>query len=132
MLAGHHLFQRRPVALGELRDGRKAVERLGVFGLVGLAVERVVAVEQDAGAGRAEQEAPVGQVEVDFRRFVDRRRHLRGEEAPPNQLVELKEVAFEVFLEIVGRETYFGWANRLMRVLHLRAPAAFMHVRLVG
>ena len=48
VLARHDLLERRSVALGELRNGGEAVERLGVLGLVGLAVERVVAVEQDA------------------------------------------------------------------------------------
>ena len=57
---------------------------------------------------------------------------MRGEKAPPNQLVELKEVAFEVFLEIVGRQTYFGGPNGLVCILHLRAPAPFVDVRLVG
>src|SRR5437867_3056491 len=48
VLAGHDLLERRSVAFGELRNRLEAVERLGVLGLVGLAVERVVAVEQDA------------------------------------------------------------------------------------
>src|SRR6266446_5017807 len=48
VLAGHDLLERRSVALGKLRNGGEAVERLGVLDLVGLAVERVVAVEQDA------------------------------------------------------------------------------------
>src|SRR6266508_3481061 len=131
VLAGHHLLERRPVALGELRNGRETVQRFRVFGLVGFAVQDVIAVEHHAGARGAEQEPPAGQLEIDLGRFIDRGRHLRREEAPPNELVELKEVAFQVFLQIVGLESYLGGPNRLVRILNLRASPAFVNVLLI-
>ena len=132
MLTGHDLLERDPVAFLERRNRREAVERLGVLGLVRVAVERVVPVEQDAGAGGSEQEPAVGQVEVDLRRLVDRGRHLRRQEPPPNQLIELEEIPLEVLLDVVRLETDFGGPNRFVRILDLRSPPAFMDVRLFG
>src|SRR5207247_1878652 len=113
------MFAVNPTSKTSGNDRFRTFHTVSPCGVGGLAVERVVAVEEDAGAGRAEQELSVRQLEVHLRRLVDGRGHLGCEEAPPNQLVELKEVAFQVFLEIVGRETDFGRPNRLMRVLHL-------------
>ena len=117
-----------PIALGERRDGLQAIQRLGVFRLVGFAVERVIAVEHDARAGGPEQEASVRQLEVDLRRLVDRRRHLRGQETPPDELVELEEVFVEILANVFRRAHGVGGTHGFMSFL--RILLRFVIVRL--
>ncbi len=132
MLARHDLLERRPVAFLERRNRREAVQRLRVLGFVRFAVQRVVAVEQPAGASSAEQEPAARQLEVDLGRFVDGRRHLRCQEAAPDELVELEEVALQVFLQVVRRQPHFRRPDRFVGILDLRAPPALVDIRLVG
>ncbi len=112
------------VPLGQRRDGRQVLQRLAFLRLVRLVVQHMVAVEQHARAGGAEHVA--AEVEVHLGRLEHRRRHLRGHEAPPNQLVQLEEVGLEVLLELLGPALHFGRPDRLVRVLDARLALALL------
>src|ERR1044072_534070 len=125
VLPRHPLLERGPVAF---LQGRDAFERVVVrlFLLIDLVIEGVIAVEHDARAGRPAQEFPVVHVKIQLVRFVDHRIHLRLENPPPDQLVQLEEVAFQVLFDVVGLEADLGRANRLVRALDLGAASALV------
>src|SRR2546430_485826 len=101
VLAGDDLFDRHAVALVQGRDRLQAVQRLGVFLLIRLAVDGMIAVEYLARTGGPEQEAAFCQLEIDLGRFVDCWRHLRRHEPAPNELIQLEEIALQVLLEVL-------------------------------
>src|SRR5580704_8505216 len=95
--------------------------------LVTLAVERQESGELDHAARRAE-EIPA-QVEVDRRRVEDRRRHLRGHEALPDQLVELELVSGQIALDQLRTTSRVGGANPLVRILRVLDLAIAIELR---
>ena len=68
--------------------------------------------------------------DVDAGLIVDRRRHLRRDEAIPDQLVELELLVLEVLPARLGRELERRRADRLVRVL--RVLLRLEDVRLLG
>ena len=63
-------------------------------------------------------------------RVVDRGRHLRGDEALPDQPVEARLLGRDVLGDLVGRQVEVGRADRLVRVLGV--PAALEVTRGLG
>ena len=104
------------VALRERRDRREVVHRLPLLLLAALRVEHVVAVEHEHRAGGAEE--VLAEVEVHGRHVVDGRRHLRGHEALPDELVEPELVGLEVRLHLLGPAAHVGGPDGLVGVLH--------------
>src|SRR6185437_16073501 len=85
-----------------------------------LAVETGEAVELHDRAARPEEvalAAPPREVEIDRGRIEDRRRHLPGHEAEPDQLVEAELVAVQEALDRGGVTHDLGGADRLVGVL---------------
>ena len=103
---------------GERRDGRQVVHRLPFLFFAPFHIERVVAVEDQDGAGGPEQ--VLAEIEVHDGHVVDRRRHLRGHEALPDELVEPELVGLEVLLHLLRAAADVGGADRFVRVLHPR------------
>ena len=105
-----------PVALGQRRDRREVLHLPALLLLPSLGVEHVEAVEDDDRPGGPEQIA--AEVEVHDRHVVHRRRHLRRDEALPDELVEPELVGLEVALDLLGAAAHVGRADRLVGVLH--------------
>ncbi len=115
------------LALPDLRHGGA----LAVLGLVPgrrVLVLRLLVDRQEAGALQdlapgPEQVAAV--LHVHLGDVEERRLHLRGDEAVPDELVELEFFGFEVFLRFLGRQVEVRGADRLVGVLGplLRAVA---------
>ena len=100
---------------GERRDRREVVHRLPLLLLAPLRVEHVVPVEDEHRAGGAEE--VLAEVEVHDGHVVDRRRHLRGDEPLPDELVEPELVGLEVRLDLLGPAAHVGGPDGLVGVL---------------
>ena len=104
------------IALGERRDRREVVHRLPLLLLAPFHIEHMVPVEDEHRAGGPELVPP--EVEVHDRHVVDRRRHLRGDEPLPDELVQPELVGLEEGLDLLGPAADVGGANGLVGVLH--------------
>ena len=95
--------------------GGQIVHRLPLLLLAPFHIEHVVPVEHEHRAGGPEE--VLAEVEVHDGHVVDRRRHLRGDEALPDELVEPELVGLEVRLDLLraGGVTSVGrmasWAS---------------------
>jgi len=102
-----------------------------ITGVMAFGIELDIAIEDDDLAGRAQDGALVPRGEVDGRAFKQRRFHLGGHRAAPDEGVEFLQVAFAVIL--LGAQVEVGRAHGLvglLRVLRLRriAPRVFRQV----
>src|SRR5690606_16020735 len=119
----------------------EVVQRAVVALLAGLRVEAGEAVELHDRPGGAEQvEAragvargvPAADREVDGRGVVDRRRHLAGDEAEPDELVETELVAVEIVLHGLGRAGRVRGADGLVGLLRALLLLAGPETRRTG
>ena len=101
--------------------------RLALFLLPSLGVEHVIPIEDQHRAGGPEQ--VLAQIEVHDGHVVDRRRHLRGDESLPDQLIQPVLVGLEVGLELLRAAAHVGRPDRLVGVLN---PGALLRLVDVG
>ena len=126
MLVGRELLQLQAIALGERRQ-----RLLVVFGrrlVLTFGVHADEAVELHDLARRAEDR--VVRLDVDARLLEARRLHLAGNEAVPDERVEIQLVLLEEGRNALGVVLDAGRTNRLVRVL--RALLRAIDVRLLG
>src|SRR5690606_2272087 len=126
VLRGHELDHAAlPSRLDRGQRG-EVVQRAVVALLTRLRVEASEAIELHDRAGRTEQvearpgaipRVPAADQEVDGRCVVDGGRHLAGDEAEPDELVEPELVAVQVALHGLGRAGRVRGADRLVRFL---------------
>ena len=92
-------------------------ERFALAGFAHFFVQTLVSVELDDAASRSEKEAI--EIEVDGGRVEDRRHHLRGHEALPDQFVQPILIVFEVLANELRTAGRIGRPYRLVRVLRI-------------
>ena len=126
VLRGVELFDRERVALVKPRQRLARVALL--FVVRALLVDRGKARERDRVAGCAEHLSLAHDVRRD--RVQDRVRHLAGDKARPDQLIQLVLVGRQVLADLIRQELDVGRADGLVRVL--RVSLGLEHARPAG
>src|SRR5262249_53367460 len=119
LLLGRQLQELQLLADRERRQLRRVL--VGVVLLLGGDTVRGEVARRLQGRARRAVDGAPGR-DLGRRRVVDGRRHLRGDEAFPDQTVDLRLVAGDVLRDLVGRQVEVRRPDRLVRVLRV-APA---------
>src|SRR5690349_6433740 len=120
MLAGRAALNGNVVAELHWRQRLLFFERLAALTLLArFAIDLLISFELHDAARRTEQvwKSDLLEIEIDSGRIESSGRHLRCDEALPDQLIQLELVGLEIFDYVLGAAGGVSWTNRFVRIL---------------